>query len=131
MTLAARGIPDGLTVSLHRARIRPGMEDEATRWMQMLNDRHDEAVATLDRERMAIEIVFRSSEPTGDHLTWVTVRGPGEDVGTSTHPLDVDHLEYDRRVRLPGWTTAEVHLLLAPEPVLAAITDWARVSGAT
>ncbi|MBF4635327.1 hypothetical protein ITJ38_13010 [Agreia pratensis] len=129
--LETHGIPAGLTVSLHRARIRLGMEDEATRWMQMLNDRHREAVATLDRERMAIEIVFRSSEPTGDHLTWITARGPGEDVGTSRHALDIDHLDYDRRVRLPGWTIGEVQLLLLPEPVLRAVTDWAGVPEGT
>lgn len=30
--------------------------------MAMLNERHDECVATLDRERMAIEIIFRLKE---------------------------------------------------------------------
>lgn len=124
-----RSIPEGLTVSLHRARIRPGLEDEATRWMQMLNDRHDEAVATLDRERMAIEIIFRSTDRDGDHLTWITVHGPGETVSTSTHPLDIDHLAYDQRVRQPGWETESPQLLLLPAPILKAVTEWThRVS---
>ena len=35
------------------------MEQEAERWMQMLNDRRDEAVQTRERERVAIEVVFR------------------------------------------------------------------------
>jgi hypothetical protein len=124
-----RSIPEGLTVSLHRARILPGMEEEATEWMQMLNDRHEEAVATLDRERMAIEIIFRSSAADGDHLTWITVQGPGEAVGTSSHQLDVDHLAFDRRVRERGWVTEEAQLLLLPEPVLRAVTEWAQRPG--
>jgi hypothetical protein len=122
----ATSIPDGLHVELHRARIRPGMGEEATRWMQMLNDRVDEAVATLDRERMAIEIVFRSQDADGEHLTWVTVRGPGADVSTSTHPLDVEHLAFDARVRQPGWERAQAQLLLLPAGVRDAVVDWAR-----
>lgn len=124
-SLRPDSIPAGLTVALHRARIRPGMEHEATEWMQMLNDRLDEAVDTLGRERMAIEVVFRSSEPDGDYLTWVTVRGRGESVESSTHQLDIDHVAYDRRVREPGWATAEPQLLLLPEPVRAAVCQWA------
>jgi hypothetical protein len=93
--------------------------------MQMLNDRLNEAVSTLDRERMAIEIVFRSTESDGEYLTWVTVRGPGRPVKTSTHQLDVDHLAYDRRVREPGWAVATPQLLLLPEPVRAVVHRWA------
>ena len=124
-TLRPDSIPEGITVALHRARIRPGMEDAATEWMQMLNDRLDEAVDTLGRERMAIEMVFRSSESDGDYLTWVTVRGQGESVESSNHQLDIDHLSYDRRVREPGWIVAEPQLLLLPEPVSDVVYRWA------
>lgn len=126
--LSPRSIPEGLTVALHRARIRPGMEQMATEWMQMLNDRLDEAVDTLGRERMAIEIVFRSSEPDGEYLTWVTVRGQGDSVETSTLALDIDHLSYDKRVREPGWTVAQPQLLLLPYPVRDAVESVAAVS---
>jgi hypothetical protein len=44
------------------------MEQEAERWMRMLNDRRDEAVQTLERERVAIEIVFRERDDDGDWL---------------------------------------------------------------
>ena len=53
------GIPDGLVIELSRGTVLPGASVEADRWMAMLNDRLDECVATLDRERMAVEIVFR------------------------------------------------------------------------
>jgi hypothetical protein len=53
------------------------MEREAERWMQMLNDRRDEAVQTLERERVAIEIVFRERDDDGDWLVWVMIQGDG------------------------------------------------------
>jgi hypothetical protein len=68
-------IPNGLVVELSRGKVLPGASHEADRWMKMLNDRHDECVATLDRERMAIEIVFRLREHDDDYLYWVSVRG--------------------------------------------------------
>jgi hypothetical protein len=49
-------IPDGLIIELSRAKVLPGASAEADTWMKMLNDRLDECVATLGRERMAIEI---------------------------------------------------------------------------
>jgi Family of unknown function (DUF6176) len=55
----SRSIPDGLVVGLSRCKVLPGASAEADRWMAMLNDRLEECVATLDRERMAIEIIFR------------------------------------------------------------------------
>ena len=51
-----RSIPDGLVLELSRGTVLPGGSAEADRWMAMLNDRLDECVATLDRERMAVEI---------------------------------------------------------------------------
>lgn len=51
-------IPEGLIVELSRGEVLPGESAEADRWMEMLNGRADECVASLDRERMAIEIVF-------------------------------------------------------------------------
>ena len=119
-------VPEGLVVALSRARIRPGMGEEATRWMQMLNDRLGECVATLDREKMAIEIVFRLLEDDGDFLYWVTVSGTsGQDVTSSAHPLDVDHLAFDERVRERGWVRAQPQLLLLPDTVRQAVLDWA------
>jgi Family of unknown function (DUF6176) len=45
--------------------------------MAMLNDRLDECVASLDGERMAIEIAFRLRENGEDYLFWVSVHGAG------------------------------------------------------
>ncbi len=59
-------IRPGLRVRCARAQIRPGAEQEAERWMAMLNERSSEAVQTLERERTAIELVFRERDDDDD-----------------------------------------------------------------
>ena len=71
------GLPTGMTVELSRATVLPGSPEEADRWMAMLQERHAECVATLDRERMSVEVVFRSKEPDGtEHLWWFALPEP-------------------------------------------------------
>ena len=70
----------------------------------MLNDRLDECVATLDRERMAIEIVFRLKDNGEDYLFWVSVHGADGAGLDPVNPIDRDHIEQARRTKEPGWT---------------------------
>ncbi|MFJ3306136.1 DUF6176 family protein [Streptomyces sp. NPDC086549] len=118
-------IPSGLVVELSRAKVKPGAEAEADRWMRMLNDRLDDCVATLDRERMAIEIVFRLREHDEDYLFWVTVRGEDGAGLDRDLPIDRDHMEQARRTKEPGWVEAEPQVLMLPEPVRQAVLSWA------
>lgn len=118
-------IPEGLKVRLLRAKVLPGAEAEADRWMAMLNERLDECVATLDRERMAVEIVFRLREGENDFLFWVTVKGAGGAGLDENIPIDRDHAAQSRRTKEPGWTEAEPQVLLVPGPVREAIMSWA------
>ncbi|MGH3418930.1 MAG: DUF6176 family protein [Streptosporangiaceae bacterium] len=119
-------IPDGLIVELSRTKVLPGASAEADRWMAMLNDRLDECVATLDRERMAIEIVFRLKENGEDYLFWVSVYGPGGEDLDPDNALDQAHTEQSKRTIAPGqWTEAEPQLLLLPDPVRSAVLSWA------
>lgn len=120
-------IPSELRVQLFRGRVRRGESAGVDEWMAMLNDRVDEAVATLDRERMGIELVFRSRDGEDEYLYWVVVRGDGDDVETSDTPLDVDHLAFDRRCREPGWEVAEPQLMLTPDSVRAALLAFCHV----
>ncbi len=121
-----RSIPEGLVVELSRARVLPGASREADRWMQMLDDRVDECVATLDRERMAVEIVFRLREGGEDHLFWVAIRGEGgADLDSSTHQIDLDHQAQARLTKEPGWVEAEPQVLMLPDPVREAVLAWA------
>jgi hypothetical protein len=120
-------VPAGLTVQLFRGKVIAGQSATVDTWMAMLNDRLDEAVATLDRERMAIEIVFRQRDGDEEYLYWVVVRGEGEPVETSTDPLDVDHRAFDERCRERGWETAEPEVLLLPDTVRAAVVAHCNV----
>lgn len=101
------------------------MEHEVDEWMQMLNDREDECVATLDRERMAVEAVFRLRDEHGDWLYWFCVRGESGEEMDDTHAIDRDHVAYGKRCKEPGWEEAEPQLLLLPEPVRHAVLGWA------
>lgn len=121
-----RSIPEGLVVELSRATVLPGASDEADRWMTMLDDRVEECVATLDRERMAVEIVFRVQEDGQDHLYWVAIRGEhGASLDTSEHQIDRDHEAQARRTKQPGWVEAEPQVLMLPDPVREAVLAWA------
>lgn len=122
-------IPEGLVVSLSRGKVLPGASAEADRWMTMLDDRVDECVASLDRERMAIEIVFRLKEEGADYLYWVSVHGAeGATELDMTQAIDRDHLEQARRTKHPGWVEAEPQVLMLPAPVRKAVLDWAMRS---
>jgi hypothetical protein len=102
------------------------MEDEAERWMQMLNDRYAEAVQTLARERVAVEIVFRERDEHGDWLVWVLIEGEGgESIADSPFAIDRDHAAFAERCKLPNEPEMEPQLLLLPEPVREAVLRWA------
>jgi hypothetical protein len=102
------------------------MEQEAERWMQVLNDRHDEAVQTLERERMAIEIVFREHDEDGDWLVWVLIHGEGgSSIEDSPFEIDRDHAAFASRVKQPNRPEAEPQLLLLADPVRDAVLRWA------
>jgi hypothetical protein len=124
-----RSIPDGLVLELSRGTVLPGASAEADRWMAMLNDRLDECVATLDRERMAVEIVFRlregPAENAAEHLYWVAIKGSGGSGLDPADPIDRDHEAQARRTKQPGWVEAEPQVLLLPDPVRRAVLAWA------
>jgi len=120
-----RSIPDGLVLELSRGTVLPGASAEADRWMAMLDDRLDECVATLDRERMAVEIVFRLRDDDRDHLYWVAIKGAGGTGLDLSNPIDRDHDAQARRTKEPGWVEAEPQVLLLPDPVRRAVLAWA------
>ena len=122
-------IPQGLNVELSRAKVKPGQSAEADRWMQMLNERVDECVATLDRERMALEIVFRLDEDGEQYLYWVSIFGSHGSGLDESIPIDRDHDSFARRVKEPGWVEAQPQFLLLPDPVRDAVLGWALRPG--
>ena len=119
-----RSIPAGLTVQLFRGKVIDGASTAVDAWMAMLNDRLDEATETLDRERMGLELVFRQRDGADEYLYWIIVRGDGELVESSTHQLDIDHLAFDERCRERGWQIGTPELMLAPDAVRTALTQF-------
>lgn len=119
-----RSVPATLEVSLTRHRVVKGHEDEVDEWMEMLNRREAECVATLDGERMAVEAIFRMSDDEGDWLYWFELHGPGAGKITGDHAIDRDHLAYAERCKEPGHVAATTQLLLLANPVREAIEGW-------
>jgi hypothetical protein len=106
--------------------VLPGASAEADRWMAMLQSRHAECVATLDRERMAVEVVFRSREDDGtEYLWWFSLKGSdGAGPEGSPFAIDADHDAQARRTKERGWVEAEPQVVFLPEPVRQVIESW-------
>jgi hypothetical protein len=58
--------PEGLVVKVMRAKALPGAGAEAAQWLAVPDEQVEECMATLDRDQMAIEIVFRLREGQDD-----------------------------------------------------------------
>lgn len=129
MTELPASIPPGLVVELSRCKVRPGASAEADKWMKMLNERLDECVASLDRERMAIEIVFRLRENGEDYLFWMSVKGESGAGLDENLPIDRDHIAQAMKTKEPGWVEAEPQVLMLPGPVREAVLAWALREG--
>lgn len=76
-------------------RVKKGREDRAVAWMEMLQDRKKECVATLSREKMGYESVFKMVIGERLYLSWFSVQGEAaESVDDSEHEVDVLHCQF-------------------------------------
>ncbi|HRH88860.1 MAG TPA: DUF6176 family protein [Rubrivivax sp.] len=72
-----------------------GKEARAEEWLQMLRTRQDECVATLDREHMHFESIFRHEAGGRMYLSWLSVQGEhGEHVASSAFEIDQAHMAF-------------------------------------
>lgn len=121
-------VPTGMRLELSRSKIVPGEEGEAEAWMTMLNERYDEAVATMGEEKAAFEATFLNREADGSlwiyHLGLVGQGGRGLDPDASD--IDRDHAEYGMRVKMRGWEELRPMVMLAPEHIRDALEAWGR-----
>jgi hypothetical protein len=104
--------------------VREGMEGEAADWMRLLQARRADCVATLEREKMHYESIFRLVVDGRTYLSWFSVQGefPGS-LGESEHEIDKVHLNYWKRCiddSVPP-VTAEHVVSFLPEDVATAI----------
>jgi len=84
-----------MRVELNRFRIKRGKSDRVDEWMKTLNDRRNECLATLERERMYVEVIFRERTSEDEFLYWFSIQGEdAEPIQTSAHDIDRTHLEF-------------------------------------
>jgi hypothetical protein len=121
-------VPAGMRLELSRARLLPGAQQEAERWMAMLHERYEECLDTLGPERMAFEATFRHTD--ADRPRPGTRPEPakgGEDgVLHLSNPVDAEHQAFAMRCKEPGWEELRPVLMLVPRPIRPVVERWGR-----
>ena len=113
LAVSAAAAPE-LVVKLHRFQIKPDQSAEFERWIAFEHAHHAETVATLEREHMYAETIFRDREHDPNTIYWAELRGAGG-AAVTTSPLPIDKV-YDgfmQRTLVPG-----SHVVLQPEYTL-------------
>ncbi len=114
-TVSASSAPQ-VVARLHRFSLKPDQLPEFDRWVAFEHAHHDETLATLEREHMYIETIFRDREHDPATIYWVELRGVGgAAVESSPLPIDKVYEEFMHRTLVPG-----PHRTLQPEYTLVA-----------
>ena len=114
------------TTELMTFAVKPGKEERADEWMRTLVQRRAECVASLDREAMHFESIFKSVRNGRMWLSWLSVQGGcGAHVETSVLAVDAVHMDFwreciDRQVEPQ---TFEHIVDFVPPSVETAIVD--------
>ncbi len=118
-------VPSGLRLELSRSRIIEGKDGEFGEWMEMLNNRYDQALQRFLLSDRFFEATFRHREADGSlwiyHLSLTGEIGGGLN---ESHRIDADHAAFSYRVKEPGWEELEPKFMLTPGHILAAMTTW-------
>jgi hypothetical protein len=112
------------TVTLYRFELKPDKLARFDDWVAFEHAHHAETLATLDREKMYAEAIFRDREHQPDVIYWLTINGKGEH--TDTSPLDIDkqYLSFMRETLKPGARrTLATEYALVPDFIGRAIDD--------
>ena len=84
-----------MKVELTRFRIKPDKLSRVDEWLKTMNDRIDECVETLEREKMYVEVVFRERYKGEEFLYWFSIQhDSGEPLDTSPHEIDKIHRSF-------------------------------------
>ena len=109
--------------------VKVGKELRAEQWVQTLVERQAECVATLDREVMHFESIFRVQINGRMYLSWFSVQGTtGEHVQSSPFPIDKLHMEFwDECIDSSEPPVNHVHVVnFVPASIDLAIQDRER-----
>jgi len=85
------------TTELMTFAVKRGAEARADEWMKVLTQRNADCVATLDREHMHFESIFKFERADRTYLSWYSVQGQsGADAKNSPLEIDQIHMEFWR-----------------------------------
>jgi len=115
-----------MKVELSRFRVKSGKSERVDDWLAMLSTHIDEAVQTLEREQMKLEVIFREVIDGTDYLYWFSVQGEqGEPCKTSPFAIDARHIEFwDECIDEEyGRHDAQPQVVMVPEAV-AQVMAW-------
>lgn len=89
-----------------KIRLKPGSIEKVREWAQTINERKDEALATLSDESVVLEIVFLDRTTEGDYLIYLMKAESFEKARTaiqhSIHAIDEYHQKFKRECWLEG-----------------------------
>ena len=84
-----------MQVELTRFRVKKGKEELVDEWMAFLNDHLNDALLTLDGEKMFVETIMRDTMGDFDYLYWYSIQADdGDSSSESEQCIDKKHLEY-------------------------------------
>jgi hypothetical protein len=113
-------------VELSRFRVRRDKSERVDEWLGMLNDNMAEALTTLDREQMKVEVVFREVIDGEEYLYWFSVQDErGESAHGSPFAVDREHLAFHEECidHEYGRRDAQPQVVLVP-PDIARVMQW-------
>lgn len=89
-----------------KIRLKPGSVEKVREWAQTINERKDEALATLRDESVILEIAFLDRTSEGDFLIYLmkaeSFEKAKEAVARSVHAIDEYHRNFKRECWLDG-----------------------------
>ena len=68
-----------MQVELTRFRVKKGKEELVDEWMAFLNDHLNDALLTLDGEKMFVETIMRDTMGDFDYLYWYSIQADDGD----------------------------------------------------
>ena len=81
-----------------KIKLKPGSLERAREWARAINDRRDEALATLRDEGVVLECAFLDSTADGDYLIYImkaeSFEKAKQAAENSTHSIDEYHLKF-------------------------------------
>ncbi|QQD85008.1 DUF6176 family protein [Jeotgalicoccus sp. ATCC 8456] len=84
-----------MQVELTRFRVKKGKEELVDQWMEFLNEHMNDALLTLDDEKMFVETIMRDHMGEFDYLYWYSIQADDGDSSTESEKcIDQKHLEY-------------------------------------